>query len=305
MTSEKAKGTWFVLAAYLAWGLLPIYWKALRSVPSPQILSHRIFWSFILTIFLLQVQKRWPEARAAFRRARNRRICAVTAAIIGANWFIYIWAVLHDHILDASLGYFINPLFSVLLGVVFLKERLSRGRMAAVCLAALGVGYMTFQYGRFPWIAFALALTFGCYGLLRKTARVESLVGLTAETALLSPLVLTFLIVRQAQGLGAVGHVSPAAHVLLFGSGLVTAGPLLWFTLGVRRIPLVTAGFLQYIAPSLQLLLGTLVYGEPFTSTHLVSFSFIWAGLLIFSFSLRDNREKDRYVPSPPHGGMV
>jgi chloramphenicol-sensitive protein RarD len=282
---ESGKGVGYILAAYLSWGLLPVYWKALESVPSQQILSHRILWSFVFVVVLLHLQKRWPELRATFRDRRNRLICLLTAAIIGSNWFIYIWAVINHHILDASLGYFINPLISVLLGVIFLRERMDRWQSTAFVLAALGVGYQTFQYGRIPWISLSLALTFGFYGLLRKTARVESLIGLAAETALLSPLLLGFLVVSQIQGVGVVGKASPAVHVLLLGSGVVTAAPLLWFTLGVRKIPLSTAGFLQYIAPCLQLLLGVAAYGEAVTTTHLISFSFIWLALLIFSLS--------------------
>jgi len=283
--TASRRGVGFILAAYLSWGLLPIYWKALAAVPSPQILAHRIFWSFIFTSGLLVLQRRRPDFLSTFRNRRNRRIILLTAAIIGSNWFIYIWAVLNDHIVEASLGYFINPLVSVLLGVIFLREKMNRWQSAAFVLAVIGVMYMTLQYGRIPWISLSLALTFGFYGLLRKTARVESLIGLAAETALLSPLVLTFLLISQFNGSGVVGKASIATHFLLLGSGLVTAAPLIWFTLGVRKIPLSTAGFLQYIAPCLQLVLGVLVYGEPFTTTHGISFSFIWAALLIFSFS--------------------
>jgi chloramphenicol-sensitive protein RarD len=282
---SETSGTWFVVAAYIAWGLLPIYWKTLQAVPSAEILAHRILWSFVFVLVLMVLTGRWPELKQTFRAARNRWVCLLTAAIIGSNWFIYIWAVNHNHIVDASLGYFINPLFSVLLGVVFLRERLNRWQVAAFVLATVGVGYLTFHFGRIPWIALSLALTFGFYGLLRKTARVESLVGLTAETGLLSPLVLTYIILVQVRGAGAVGTASPGIHVLLVGAGLVTATPLLWFTIGVRRIKLSTAGFLQYLAPSLQLLLGVAVYGEPFTKTHAISFGCIWTALLIYSLS--------------------
>ncbi len=286
MTQHTEKsGTGFVVAAYIAWGLLPIYWKALQSVPASEILAHRILWSFVFVLLLVVSTGRWPEFKRTFRTGRNRLVCLLTAAIIGSNWFIYIWAVNHNHIVDASLGYFINPLFSVLLGVVFLRERLNRWQAAAFILAAAGVGYLTLTFGRIPWIALSLALTFGLYGLLRKTARVESLIGLTAETGLLSPLVLTYIILAQVRGTGAVGTASFHIHALLVGAGLVTATPLLWFTIGVRRIKLSTAGFLQYLAPSLQLLLGVAVYAEPFTKTHGISFGFIWIALLIYSLS--------------------
>ena len=282
---ERIRGTWYVLVAYVSWGLLPLYWKALISVPSQQILAHRIFWSFVFVVLLLQRQKRWLEFKHTFSSPRNRMTCILTAAIIGSNWFIYIWAVNAGHLVDASLGYFINPLISVLLGVVFLRERLSFWQIIAVILAFIGVANLTFQFGKVPWIAFSLALTFGVYGLLRKTARVESLVGLSAETALLSPLVLSYIVFQQIKGAGVMGTAPASIHLLLLGAGIVTAAPLLWFTHGVRKIPLSTAGFLQYIAPSLQLFLGVIVYKEPFSGVHLVSFCFIWVALAIFSFS--------------------
>ncbi|MFX1532787.1 MAG: EamA family transporter RarD [Promethearchaeota archaeon] len=282
---ERIIGIWHVLIAYTSWGLLPIYWKLLKPVPASQILAHRIFWSFVFVAWLLIGQKRWFEFKNTFSSARNRLTCILTAAIIASNWFIYIWAVNAGHIVDASLGYFINPLISVLLGVVFLRERLKFWQVIAVVLAFIGVSYMTFQYGRIPWISLSLALTFGFYGLLRKTARIESLVGLSAETALLSPLVLSFIVFQQIKGSGVLGTVPLYIHFLLLGAGVVTATPLLWFTHGVRKIPLSTAGFLQYIAPSLQLFLGVIVYSEPFTTVHLISFGFIWIALVIFSFS--------------------
>lgn len=284
-SSSRLSGTGYVLAAYVTWGVLPVYWKALGSVSADQIVAHRIFWSFVFVSLLLWRQGRWPEFKWTFRSRRNRAVCFLTAAIIGSNWFIYVWAVNHDHIVDTSLGYFINPLLTVLLGVVFLRERLNKWQITAFVLAFLGVGYLTLQHGTIPWISLSLALTFGVYGLLRKVARVESLTGLTAETGLISPLVLAFLIRESIRGTGVVGNASPAIHLLLIGAGLVTATPLLWFTIGVRRIPLSTAGFLQYLAPSLQLLLGVLVYGEPFTETHWISFGLIWAALLLYSLS--------------------
>jgi chloramphenicol-sensitive protein RarD len=283
--NPRQTGTLYVLAAFVSWGLLPVYWKALQSVPAHEILAHRVFWSFVFVSLLLGKQKRWAEFRWTFRTRRNRWICLLTAAIIGSNWFIYIWAVNHDHIVDASLGYFINPLITVLLGVIFLRERLNAWQVTAFILASIGVGYLTLQYGRIPWIALSLALTFGFYGLLRKTARIESLIGLTAETGLLSAPALAFVIMLGLRGEGAAGTASLWTHAQLMGAGLVTATPLLWYTIGVRRIKLSTAGFLQYLAPSMQLLLGVLVYGEPFTRTHLISFGLIWAALLLYSLS--------------------
>jgi len=283
--NARQTGTLYVLAAFVAWGLLPVYWKALQSIPAREILAHRIFWAFVFVFFLLWKQRRWAEFKWTFRSRRNRWICILTAAIIGSNWFIYIWAINHDHIVDTSLGYFINPLITVLLGVIFLREKLNPWQVTALVLASIGVGYLTLQYGRIPWIALSLALTFGFYGLLRKTARIESLIGIMAETGLLSFLALAYLLLLAVRSDGSAGTAPAAIHLLLIGAGLVTATPLLWYTIGVRRIKLSTAGFLQYLAPSMQLLLGVLVYGEPFTRTHLISFGLIWISLLIFSLS--------------------
>jgi chloramphenicol-sensitive protein RarD len=283
--SPRQTGTLYVLAAYVIWGLLPIYWKALKAVPVQEILAHRVFWSFVFAALLLVGQKRWAEFKWTFQSRRNRWICVLTAAILGSNWFIYIWAVNHDHIVDTSLGYFINPLLTILLGLIFLRERLNVWQVSAFVLASAGVAYLTLMNGRIPWIALSLAMTFGFYGLLRKTARIESLVGMAAEIGLLSPLALFYIFLLTARGEGAVGTASLWTHALLMGAGLATAGPLLLFTIGVRRIKLSSAGFLQYLAPSMQLLLGVLVYGEPFTRTHLISFGFIWVALILYSLS--------------------
>ncbi len=210
---------------------------------------------------------------------------AGTSVILAANWFIYIWAVNSGHVVDTSLGYFINPLVSVLLGVALLKERLNFWQLVSVILAAAGVGYMTLHYGKFPWISLSLALTFGFYGLLRKTARVESMAGLAAEMALLSPAALIFLGILFSQGTNAVGSAPVHIHFLLIGAGIVTALPLLWFNLGVRRIALSTIGFLQYISPSMQLLLGVFAFHEAFTTDHAVTFSLIWAALVLYTLS--------------------
>ncbi len=282
---SQASGTWWVLGAYVIWGFLPVYWKALQSVPPLQVLAHRIFWSFVFSALLLWRQKRWSEFRWTFRSSRNRGLVVLTALIVGSNWFLYIWAITNNHVVDTSLGYFINPLVTVLLGMVFLRERLNRWQGMACILALTGVLYLTLQYGKIPLIALYLALSFGFYGLLRKTARVESLIGLAAETGLLSPFLLFLMLFWTVKGTGAVGHTSLGIHMLLICAGLVTATPLLWYTIGVRRIPLSTAGFLQYLAPSIQLLLGVAVYKEPFTPTHWISFGFIWTGLLVYSIS--------------------
>jgi chloramphenicol-sensitive protein RarD len=278
-------GAWYAVSAFSLWGVLPLYWKALKQVPSSQILAHRIIWSCIFVLLLILLQKRVREARNSFLSGRNRIYFTLSALCIGINWFIYIWAVNAGHIVEASMGYFINPLFSVLLGVIFLRERLSFWQKVSVCLAFCGVLYMTVQYGKLPWIALSLAVSFGFYGLLRKTSHAESLVGLIFETAFLSPIALLYLVVRGIQGTGSFGAVSPLLHLLLMSSGIVTAMPLLWFSNGARRIPLSTVGFIQYITPSLQLFIGVIVFKEPFTNIHALSFSLIWGALVIYSLS--------------------
>jgi chloramphenicol-sensitive protein RarD len=282
---EEVSGVWFTIAAFFAWGILPLYWKALREIPSSQILAHRILWSFLFTSLILFLQKRRPELKKALTERKNRVLFFVSAFTIGINWFVYIWAVNAGYVVETSMGYFINPLVSILLGMLFLKERLRFWQGLSVLLAFIGVLYMTFQYGKLPWIALTLAFSFGFYGLLRKTSRAASLVGLFYETALLSPLALAYIIILGVRGDGSLGSVSAWLHVLLICSGIVTATPLIWFALGARRIPLRTVGFTQYLAPSLQLFLGVVVFKEPFGATHLISFALIWSGLLLYSLS--------------------
>ncbi len=276
---------WYAIAAYVAWGILPLYWKALKHVPAREILAYRIIWSFILLCLFNSLKKRWPEVKDAYARSRNRMSSLISAVIIGAVWFIYILAMITDHVVEASMGYYINPLISVVLGMIFLKERLSFWQNVAFVLAALGVAFLTIQYGRFPWIALSLAVGFGLYGLLRKTSRVGSVTGLTAETAILSPLALVYILFLFYGKTSSVAGATAATHLFLLGSGIVTAVPLVWFAKGARRIPLSMIGFFQYLAPTISLLLGIFVFKEPFTTTHLVSFCLIWVALIIFTIS--------------------
>ncbi len=283
--SEKVIGVWYSVGTFTAWGLLPLYWKALKQVPSPQILAHRVFWSFIFVSFLLSIKKRWPEMKRVFSSGRISARCTLSAFFLGINWFIYIWAVNANYVVESSMGYFINPLINVILGIVFLRERLKFLQVISVFLAFIGVFYMTIQYGKFPWIALSLALSFSAYGLLRKTAHLDSLMGFSVETAILSPIVLAYLVLQGFQGTSAFGKVSTLLHLLLIGSGIITATPLIWFAHGVRRIPLSMIGFIQYLSPTLMLLLAVIVFKEPFTSTNLISFGLIWGALLIYSLS--------------------
>jgi len=285
LRSERTIGVSYTLGAFMLWGFLPLYWKALKQVSSPQILAHRILWAFVFVLVLVLIRRRWHDIRRSMSSKKNWITSSASAFFIGINWFLYVWAVNANHIVETSMGYFINPLISVLLGILFLKERLGFWQGVSVLLALSGVFYMTFMYGQFPWIAITLAVCFGTYGLLRKIAGVDSVTGLLVETALLSPIVVTYLVIQAVIGKSAFGTASVTIHFLLIFSGVVTALPILWFAHGTRRIPLSMVGFIQYVAPSLQLVIAVMIFREPFTRTHLVSFSLIWVALLLFTLS--------------------
>lgn len=281
--SETRIGVLYGISAFLFWGLAVIYFKALAQVPPLEILAHRILWSVPLLLGWLATRGRLGELRSALRDRRNVVILLVTTVLIASNWLLFIIAVASGRVTQTSLGYYINPLLNVLLGVVFLGERLRRLQVAGVLLAAVGVTYLALSLGTFPWISLVLAGTFGLYGLLRKTVPVDGPVGLTIETTLLLPIAIVFLLVQTGRGEGTFLQGSRTTDVLLVLAGLVTTLPLLWFTNGVRRLRLATMGFLQYLSPTLQLLLAVLAYGEPFTRTHLVTFSCIWGALALYS----------------------
>lgn len=279
-------GIVYAAAAYVMWGLLPLYWKLLKSVPPEQILAHRIVWSFLFALVLLVVWKRGGAFRQALSNRKTLLAVSVCGMLISGNWFIYIWAVNHDHIVETSLGYYINPLFSVLLAMLVLKERMNIWQQAALILAACGVAVLAVQYGKIPWVALALAFSFGLYGLAKKLlASIDSTVGLALETLAVTPVALGYILFAETNGTGVVGQTSPLLLLLLTGGGIVTALPLLWFAQGSKTVPLSTMGFVQYISPTITLALGVLLYHEPFTTVHLVSFSFIWSGLALYSLS--------------------
>lgn len=290
-------------AAYGLWGLFPIYFKALASVPPLEILAHRIAWALPLLLFLLRRRDLIGSLREALR-GRPLAILAASAAAIALNWLVFLWSVLTGRILEGSLGYFITPLVSVLLGVVVLKERIERPVALATTLAAFGVGWITLQVGRLPWIALALALLWGCYGMLRKIVPVGALVGLTVETLLLLPLACGYLLWSRAAGRLAFLAGERGLDLLLVLSGPLTAVPLLLFVGAARRLPLSTLGFLQYLSPSIQFVLAVFVYGEPLTTARLLAFCCIWAGLAIFlAHSMR--RAAGRAGPPIPDGREV
>ena len=281
--SDSLWGVIYAVAAFLIWGISPIYWKALRSVPAIEIILHRIVWSFFLLVPLIILMRRWQEFVAVIKNPRTLLILLFTGLIVGGNWLLYIWAVNNDHLLQASLGYYINPLVNVVLGMVFLKERLRTPQIVAVALATAGVLYLTIYFGVFPWIALTLAISFGFYGLIRKVAPVSSVVGLTVETLWLSIPALVYLVYLDRLGQGAIFRVSFKLDLMLMGCAVVTAFPLLFFTLGARRLYLSTLGLLQYIAPSCMFILAVFFYDEPFASAQVVTFILIWIALAIYS----------------------
>jgi len=280
---QAQKGVLFGLSAYLWWGFAVIYFKSVSHVPPEEVLCHRVVWSLILLAVLMSFQKHWPEVRKTASSLKTVLTLLTTAILVGGNWYVFIWAISHDQVVEASLGYYINPMVSVFLGFIFLRERLRPLQWISVALALIGVAYLTIGYGRFPWIALLLAFTFAFYGLLRKTALVESMAGLTVETAFLSPLALGYLIYLAFTGNLLFLDHSIDTDLLLILSGVITALPLLWFAHAARRISLASVGFLQYVAPSIQLLLGIIIYCEPFTQQHLITFAIIWTALFIYS----------------------
>jgi len=279
-------------SAFLIWGLSPIYWKALAAVPAFEILMHRMIWSFVFLAPLVVAQGKGRDLIAVFQRPRTLLILVATTIIVGGNWFLYIWAINSGHILQTSLGYFIAPLVNVLLGVVFLRERLRPPQVLAAMLAGGAVVFLTVRFGAFPWVSLTLALSFGLYGLIRKVAPVGPLVGLTIETLLLSVPAGLYLFHLERAGVGAFLHAGSAISLLLMGAALVTGFPLLLFTTGTKLLHLTTIGFLQYIAPSCTFLLAVFVYREPLVKAQLAAFVLIWAALAIYSWdSVRQHRD--------------
>lgn len=276
-------GILYAATAYILWGLFPIYFKALQDIPPVQILWHRIVWAFVFLLIVLASRRQWTWIAGVSRQPRILAGFAASALLLSVNWYIYIWAVNTDHVVDASLGYFTNPLVSVLLGFLLLHERLRPTQWAAVALAAAGVAGLTVQAGHPPWIALSLALSFGFYGLLRKTAALGALEGLSLETFLLVPVALGYLAWLSVNHENAFAHAPLSSKCLMMAAGPITAVPLLLFAAGARRIPLYTLGLVQYLAPTLQLLLGVWLYDEPFGGRKLFGYAVIWSALALYS----------------------
>jgi chloramphenicol-sensitive protein RarD len=279
---EARKGIVLGLSAYFMWGLMPLYFKALAHVGATEIVAHRIVWSLLFLGALATLGRRWPAIRIAIADRKVALTLLLTSALIGVNWLVYIYAVVSGHVLEGSLGYYLNPLVNVLLGVVLLKERLSLIQKLAVGLAAAGVAVLAAGAGSALWISLTLAASFASYGFLRKVAPVDSLEGLWIESAMLTPIALGWILILQRSGDAAFGTGTHTNLLLVLG-GAVTAIPLLLFTAAAKRLPYSTLGFLQYVAPSLQFLLAVFAFGEPLTAAHIVCFAAIWTALLLFT----------------------
>ncbi|SDL32385.1 chloramphenicol-sensitive protein RarD [Maridesulfovibrio ferrireducens] len=284
MINRSREGLIFAVAAFIMWGLLPIYWKTLKEVPPLEVLCHRVVWSFFFLAVVLSLKKRWVEVITALQDKKVKILLAASSSLIGVNWFVFIWSITNDHVVEASLGYYINPLVNILLGFIFMNEKLNRLQGAAICCAFAGVLYSVIDLGKFPYIALTLAVSFALYGLVRKVMKVESLPGLFVETAVLTPLAGGYLLWLATEGTLCLGQIGGETDALLIGTGVVTSIPLLCFANGARRLKLMTLGMLQYIAPTLMLLLGIFIYNEPFDNARLVTFCFIWTGIAIYLF---------------------
>ena len=272
------------IAAFTTWGMIPGYWKLLKAIPAPEILAHRFVWTTLFLTLLLTWQRRWKEVKENLRSRRTVLFCLASGTTVSINWFLFIWAVNIGRVIETSLGYFMTPLVNVLLGALVLGERLNRLQFLSVSLAAVAVLNLTFGYGRLPWVALGLCMSFGLYGLLRKKSGTAAIPGLFFETILLLPIAVAYLTSLGFHGQLISGRADGLLTLLLTTTGIVTAVPLAWFGYAARHLPLTTIGFLQYLAPTGSFFLGVFAYHEPFTRAHLVTFSLIWTALAIFSF---------------------
>ena len=287
---EKQIGGIFALLSYGSWGLIPIYWKLLNTSSALEILAHRMLWSMVFFFVLLLFQNRLNEIHAIFKSAKKICFLLFTALLLGFNWFVYIYAINTDQVIEASMGYYINPLLNVLMGFIFLRERLNFLQCIALGLATLGVLNFLWDFGSLPWIALSLSFTFSIYGLLRKIIPVKPLEGLLIETVLFAPLAIIMISFWMIDGSGSFGK-KWETDFLLIGAGVVTSLPLLWFVNAAKLLRYTTMGFFQYLAPSLNLLLGIFIYNEPFTQAHIITFSLIWSGLTIFSVNSLNQKQ--------------
>lgn len=290
--NQATHGILFALAAYFMWGIAPLYFKQLIEVPAIEIIMHRIVWSALILLILVSVLKQWPKVQFALKHKRTLLVLMASSLLIGANWLIFIWAVNNEHMLDASLGYYINPLINVFLGKMFFSERFTKAQKVAIFLALLGVSVQVISFGQLPWIALVLATSFSIYGLLRKQAPVDSMPGLLIETIMLLPFALLYWLLLASPASSMLSNEF-SFNALLIASGVVTVVPLLCFTAAAKRLHLSTLGFMQYIGPTLMFILAVNVYGETLEISKLISFAFIWLALSVFTYDAwRKNKKK-------------
>jgi len=293
------KGILYAASAYVIWAFLPVYWKLLGSVTASEIVGHRMIWSFVFVFGVLIVKKDWKRYNAILRAPKILGTYIITASLLGINWVTYVWAINAGYIIESSLGYFINPLVNVLLGVIFLRERLRFWQWLPIGLAVFGVIYLTVSYGALPWIALTLAFSFGFYGLIKKTAPLNSLDGFALETGFMFLPASAYLLFLRISGQGVFTDQGVTITLLLIFAGFVTGYPLLLFGAGARRIRLSTLGLLQYIAPTGQFLVGVLIYSEDFSRQKLIGYSIIWVALAFYSLEGVLNHRRKNVVPSP------
>lgn len=287
--SNKLQGWHYALLCYMTWGTFPIYWYPINqsAMPAEQILAQRVVWSALFAIFLLLLFQQGRATVNAFKQPKVLAIFFLSSCMIGVNWLVYLWAIVNEHILDASLGYFINPIFNVFLGWLVLKERLNKAQLLALMFAIAGILWLAIPAGQIPWVALILAGSFGIYGLIRKLAPMEPLSGLALETLLMSPFALAYLFFCYTQHSLVFGELNTLQMTVLLGSGAATTIPLLWFAMGARRISMSLLGMLQYISPTLQFLCGVLIFNEKLSAERMVGYALVWVGVAIFLLGMR------------------
>lgn len=282
VSETDRRGLAAAATSFFIWGLFPIYLKSLQAVPVLQVAAHRVMWGCLFAMLWLGIRGEFGNVRAALATAKVRLGLAASAVLISTNWLVYVWAITNNRAVDASLGYFINPLFNVLLGVVVLSERLNRAQWTAVAIAATGVSYLTWTSGQLPWIALVLAFTFGTYGLVRKIVQVDALPGFATETLILGPAAVSYLAWCEMAGTGTAGNAGLGMNLWLALAGPLTALPLVLFAYGARRIPYSTLGLLQYIGPTIQLIVAVLLFHEPFAGPKVLGFVLIWSAIGLY-----------------------
>ncbi|RZQ55737.1 EamA family transporter RarD [Pseudidiomarina tainanensis] len=297
MTDDAARsrqGVFFAIAAYTMWGVAPIYFKWLQEVPALEILSHRIIWSFVLVFILIMALRRGNRLKPVLQNKQQMARLTLATCLLGGNWFLFIWAINNNHILDASLGYYINPLLNVAIGMAFFAERMRKMQLIAIALAVVGVLIQVISFGSVPWVALALACSFAIYGAIRKRLPIDSITGLWLETLILTPAVLVYLVFFASSSAADMTQNTWQINTLLIAAGVVTTAPLLCFTAAAQRIRYSTLGFFQYIGPSLMFILAVWVYGEPLAADKLVTFAIIWVALALYSIDTLVHQQRSK-----------